>query len=140
MKTKIREFQLTPDKKVKLKYFGPFVAHSRIPPQKIAIDKYFDELSPDRQKAVIWHELYHRKITTGLNRIWWDLRSFFTRENTRWTEEFKADEYSAKKHGKENVLKFLNKAKELYTKRIVEYDPKTHPPIDERIRRIKELK
>ena len=137
MKTKIREFQLTPNKRIKLKYFGPFVANSKIPPQKIAIDEYFYKLNGDEQKAVLWHELYHRKNSTGIKRIWWSLRSFFTKENTRWTEEFLADKYSAKKCGKEKTLKFLNKAKEFYDKRIVEYDSKTHPPINKRINEIK---
>jgi len=139
MKKKNRTFQLTSKKKVRLRYFGPFIANSRIPPKRIAIDEYFDEFNNNEQKAVIWHELYHRKNTTGLKRIWWALRSIFTKENILWTEEFLADEYSAKKGGKENELKNLYKCKELYDKKIVEYNPKTHPPIDERIRRIKEV-
>jgi Zn-dependent protease with chaperone function len=139
-KNKIKEFQLTENKKIKLQYFGPFLANSRIPPQKIAVDEYFYKLSEKEQRAVIWHELYHRKNSTGLKRIWWALRSIFTKENTRWTEEFRADEYSTKMCGKKDVLKLLNSDKRLYSSGIVEYDPKTHPKIEDRIKNIQRLK
>ena len=139
MKTKIRVFQLSRSKKIKLKYFGPFVSNSRLPPQKIGIDEYFDMFSLEGQRAIIWHELYHRKNSTGLKRIWWGLRSLFTKENTKWIEEFNADAYSAKICGKRKTLKFLYKFRELYKKGI-EYNPKTHPSIKERIKRIKDMK
>ena len=138
-KTKIRKFSLTPRKIVTLRYYGPFVANSGIM-GPIKIDEYFDKFSPDEQKAIIWHEQYHRKNLTGLWRVYWDVKCFFTKENSRWIEEFNADRYSVDNCGKEKVLRFLKKAKNLYKKKIVEYNSKTHPPIEERIKIITELK
>jgi len=139
MKQKIRVFQLTAKKKVKLRFYGPFGANSGTI-GNIKIDEYFDRLNLDEQRAIIWHELYHRKNMTGLIRCYWIILELFTKNKSRWIEEFNADKYSAKMCGKEKTLKFLNKAKELYDKKIVEYNPKTHPPISERIKRIQELK
>lgn len=42
-------------------------------------------------------------------------------------------------YGKKNILDFLIKGRGLYNKNILEYNPKTHPPIDERIKKIKGL-
>ena len=139
-KNKTINFQLSKNKKIKLRYFGPFLANSRIPPQKIAVDEYFKKLSINEQKSSIWHELYHRKCLTGLKRIWLDIKCLFTKENSRWLEEFSADKYSAENNGKDNCLKLLYKCKDFYDKNIVDYDPDTHPAIEERIKRIKDLK
>lgn len=79
---KIKKFQLTPKKKIKLRYYGPFVANSGII-APIQVDEYFYDLSSNAQKAVIWHELYHRKNMVGFLRVWWSLKSIFTKENPR---------------------------------------------------------
>ena len=64
MKNKIRTFKLAADKKVRLHYKGPFIAYANI--FGINIDEYFDRLPKDEQKAVVWHEVFHCKFTTGL--------------------------------------------------------------------------
>jgi len=136
-KNKIKIFQLTKDKKVKLHYKGPFVAQKRL--LFIEIDEYFELLDKEEQKVTIWHEIYHRDKASGL-RFLWRILKFRSKKKAIWEEEFEADKYSAIMCGKKNVLKSLNTSKKLYEKGIVEYNPKTHPKIEERIKRIKELR
>jgi hypothetical protein len=137
-KNRVIQFWLAPKKKVRLHFNGPFVAKATI--FGIQIDEYFEKLELPVQQAIIWHEKYHMKNSTGFLKFWWFIRTGLNNQKSMWIEEFNADQYSALRCGKENVLKFLKKAKELYKKRIVEYHENTHPPINERIRRIQELK
>lgn len=107
---------------------------------KIVInDLFLRNLNKEEQIAILYHEEYHKKFIAFLKQIWYLIRYFFNLRKTKWQEEFDADKYSAKKVGKNNVLSFLKKAKKDYEKNIVKYNPKTHPSIEERIKRIEEL-
>lgn len=57
----------------------------------------------------------------------------------RWSEEFSADEYATKKSGKGGVLNYLIRAKTYYETGIGEYNYHTHPPIEDRIKKISNL-
>lgn len=106
----------------------------------IKIDKLFFEFKSDEQKALLFHELYHSKISTWLFKtIMSELKYFFNSKKVKWEEEFEADNYSALNNSVNDCLSFLEKVKILYKKDPSLYNPNTHPPIDERIRRIKDL-
>jgi hypothetical protein len=105
---------------------------------KIIVTKeFFKDFNKEEQKALIYHERYHQKLTTILKSIMLELRG---KRSARWFEEFSADKYAAKKCGKAAVLGYLYKAKECYARGVVEYNFKTHPPVVDRINAIKSLK
>jgi len=106
---------------------------------KIIITSNFLNIhSAEEQIAILYHETYHLKFFTKVKRFFNSLR-FFSFQRARWEEEFEADKYSAKMFDKFATLSFLKKAKSEYLIS-VKYNPKTHPPIDERIKRIEQLK
>ena len=132
---KIRSFNLTKDKKIKLHFKGPFIANGNC--FNIQIDEYFDRFTIDEQTSIIWHEYYHHTLFWG--RLILMLKGFFNKYNAKKLEEFEADKYSAINNGKLNLLKALKRIEYLDKQEIVKTDLKNHPPIKERIKRIKEL-
>ena len=135
-----KTFLFSNGKKITIYYISPFVAEGG--PSSIRVDHiFYTKLSKEAQEAIIYHEMYHSKFFTRFfKRTLFILKSVFTRENPKWLEEYEADKFSAINCGFKKTLKFLNEAKKLYSEGIVNYDPKTHPPIEERIRRIVKLK
>jgi len=133
---KIRIFQLTKDKKVKLHFKGPFIANANC--FGIQIDEYFDRFTKNEQKSIIWHEYYHYKIFW--RRLFLMLKDFFSKYNAKQLEEFEADEYAAIKFDKESTLSYLRKVKKMQDNEEIPIDLKYHPPIKERIKRIENLK
>jgi len=107
---------------------------------KILVTNDFFKLhkSKEEQLAVLFHEKYHTKITTQLKKLFYLIR-FLSFKKANWQEEFKADEYSTRKNGKGGVLSFLKTAEKLYKSGEVKYNPKSHPPVKERIKRIDNL-
>lgn len=136
---KIRKFEYSSGKFVKLHFKEPFVAMAN--GISIKIDEYFDRFLPSEQKVIIWHELYHYKYNGTRFPLLW-LKNIFKKSkyNASQLLEFEADEYSAKNNGKKIALKTLNKVKSLIDKKILPQSLKDHPRIEERIKRIKELK
>lgn len=128
-------------------------------PEKIKVDElFFTRFKEKERVAILWHELYHCKFLVfninenySLKKQWAKIVSWFDKENYKkknllgeknllWIEEFEADKYSALKNGSNNCLNCLYVSKRLYESGIIKYNSKTHPPIPERIKRIKELK
>lgn len=135
-----KSFKLAKDKKVTIIYLEPFLARSKMHSFYIVVDKYFyEEFNSEERKVIIWHELYHRKFLTGLKWVWRSLMRIFIQKNANWEEEFDADLYAAKNYSKKSVLSELQKCKDLCERGILKCESKTHPPIDERIKRINEL-
>lgn len=112
----------------------PFVSNGG--PKGIIVDKlFFEEFSKKEKIAILWHEFYHCRISYIPHLILSDFLYCFYKKSY-WEEEYKADKFSALKNNVEDCLRFLKVCKTLYDQNIVEYNPKTHPPIDERIKRI----
>jgi hypothetical protein len=110
----------------------------------IKIDRYFYDFNYNEQRATIWHEKYHQRLTTDLKLFFWlPLRWVFNKENRKYTlfqlEEFDADRFASRKIDKKYILDILQKIKELEEKGIIKSSPR-HPPIEERIKRIQSLK
>lgn len=136
---KKRRFEYSPGKFVKLHFKGPFIAMAN--GVSIKIDEYFDRLSLNEQRAIIWHELYH-KNTNGTRLLWLQFKSLFKKSkyNPYQLMEFEADEHAARNVGKEITIKALKKIKYLIDKKIVPQNLKNHPPIEDRIKRIENMK
>lgn len=122
----------------KFKFFIIKDSPARSTPYGIVINDYFFNINEEGQFATLCHEEYHGKVLTRIKRLF-NLFRFFSIVKTKHEEEYKADNYAAKKAGKEGVLLFLEDGKKSYENGNVKYNPKTHPAIDERIKRIKEL-
>ena len=139
MVRKIKKFEYCSGKFIKLIVKEPFVSMAN--GLSIKVDEYFDRFSLDEQRAIIWHELYHHKYNGRRLPILW-LKTLFKKEgyNVSQLLEFEADEYSVRNNGKEASLRALNKIRKLMNKKIIPQSYKDHPKIDERIRRIQELK
>lgn len=99
-------------------------------------DSFFSELSDKEQLAVLYHEKHHQKILTIVKRII-NLFKFISFRKASWLEEFDADNHAKKKIGKKAVLSFLEKSRKRYQTGKTAYNPKTHPPIEERIKNVK---
>jgi len=106
---------------------------------KIVVTPEFLMNVPHKQQiAMFYHERYHSKFFTKIRKILNILR-FFSFQKANWQEEFYADKYSAKIFGKVDLISFLKRTRSLYKEGKVKYDERTHPPIEERIKRLKEL-
>ena len=136
---KIRKFEYTSGKSIKLHFKAPFIAMSN--GLSVKIDEYFDRFSPEEQKAIIWHEIYHKNMN-GTHLLWLQLKKLLKKSdyNASQLVEFEADEHAAKNVGKEVTLRALKKIKLLINKKVIPQNLKNHPPIDERIKRIKDMK
>jgi len=137
-----KKFNLPGYGPLKIKYIKnpekPFIANGG-PLEGIKVDKYFFEYFSKKEKnACIWHEMYHTLFSTVLKKIKNEL--FYCQKQANWIEEFEADKYAANNYNKKITLDYLKICKKLYQQKIVIRNPKTHPPIQERIKRIKKLK
>lgn len=116
----------------------PFCANGGIFGIKVD-DLFFNELNSKEKVAALWHEYYHKLKNSTMLPLF-ELKSIFgLRFNYNHKIEFEADKFSALNNSIEDCLKLLYKTKELYTKYNIKYNPKTHPPIEERIKLIKQL-
>jgi hypothetical protein len=127
---------------------GNFVA--RCPPffilfniGNIQIGNLFFEFSRREQIAIIYHELWHKnnnfKYTykTLIKKPW----LIFYIKPLLDDLEFNADLYALKMTNKKSIVGVLIKLKKMIEKGIIySSHEKTHPSIDERIKRIKRLK
>lgn len=138
MNKNIRKFEYAHGKFVHLHYKSPFIAEANT--LTIKFDEYFDRFSLEEQRAIIWHELYHRKYN-GTRFPLLSLKLIFKKSpyNADQLLEFEADEYSAKNNGKEAILSSLKKIKKMVEDNLIPYNYKRHPTIDERIERIRRL-
>lgn len=128
-------------------------------PQGIKIDKLFFEFKEKKEKiALLWHELYHckffvfnlnkenpikiqlAKIVSWFNQENYKKKNIQNEKNFLWIEEFEADKFSALRNNVNNCLNYLRTIQSLYKKDSRLYDASTHPPIEERIKRIEKLK
>lgn len=101
---------------------------------------FFSELNDKEKVALLWHEYYHR-INNWKRIPILELKSIFgLRFNYFHIVEFEADEFSALHNSIDGCLSLLKTAKRLYSEKKVGYNPKTHPKIEERIKRIEILK
>lgn len=117
----------------------PFVSNGG--PKGINVDKLFFEKFNEKDKiAILWHEFYHCRIDYIPKIIWLEIKYYLGNKESLWEEEYNADKYSAKNNDVEDCLSYLKISKILYDEKSVEYNPKTHPPINERIRKIWDLK
>lgn len=106
---------------------------------KILISEEFLTLHSSKEQLIIlFHEKYHSKFSTKIKKLFNVIR-FFSFKKANWCEEFSADAYSAKINGNKEALKTLKGFKKFYDSGKVKYNPKTHPPLDERIKRIESL-
>jgi len=96
---------------------------------------FFDKFDLNEQRVIVWHELYHAKHSL-FNWLFDSIRLWFDSKKIKLSTEFRADKFAASNCGRENTLKFLRKIKEFYQNGVVKYNSKTHPPIDERIKRV----
>ncbi len=108
----------------------------------IQIDDLFFKFSHKEQTAIIYHELWHKdnnlnEIKRMLSKKLWLV---FYERPIYYSQEYKADIQGAKLGGKKNMLSTLKKLKGMIRKGILKGHEKNHPPIDERIKRIKNLK
>ena len=108
---------------------------------KIFLDKTFFEYHTTEQEqlAALYHEEYHQNHSTTTNKFFNTIR-LLSFKKANWEEEFSADRYAAINTNKKAVISFLNKAKQLYADHSITYDPKSHPTVEERIKRIEMLK
>ncbi len=102
----------------------------------IVNNNFFKDFNKKEQAAILYHEEYHNRFLTSLKGFWNWIRSYLSVRKANWQEEFDADSYAAKKIGKEAVKSFLEKTKENYDQENTAYNVKTHPPIEERIKRM----
>lgn len=115
----------------------PFVSNGG--PKGINVDILFFEKFNEKEKiAILWHEFYHCRINYIPKILWLKIKYYLGNKEAIWEEEYDADKYSAKNSDLEYCSNYLKISKILYDKKDVEYNPKTHPPIDERIRKIVE--
>lgn len=101
---------------------------------------FFEEYTPSEQVAILYHEEYHRRFTTGLKQISYLIKFLFNLRKATWEEEFEADRFAAKNIGKLPVISCLEKSNKLYKDGTIKYNPKTHPTIEERIKMVREMK
>ena len=110
--------------------------------ENIKISLLFDEFSYNEKVAILYHELWHRK-----NNEWTEIKMYikpwliFYHKPIYYCQEFSADIQGAKLGGKKNMLSVLKKLKNMIKQKKIDPSHKnTHPPIDERIKRIEMLK
>jgi hypothetical protein len=144
--TEIKEFTLPDGKIIQLIYIqnknNKFVARSpHIPLGKIKIDELFFEFLYEEQVAIIYHELWHfnnnlkYEIKMLIKKPW----LLFYEKPIYYTQEFNADLNALEKTNKTDTLSMLIRLKNMIIKGILPLShEKTHPPIDERIKKIEE--
>lgn len=139
--------QITKNVKVKFKIVNkkkPFIANGGI--LGIEVDDYFlKNFTEKEQKAILMHESFHKKYN-WLILLYFEIKHikkllFFSKNkyNPKQLLEFEADKWAVKNFNKKDVLSMLFRLKKAITKGFP-YNLKSHPPIDDRIKRIKNLK
>ena len=109
----------------------------------ISVDKLFFNFSKNEQKSMIYHELWHYKnnlkfeIEILFSKKFW---IFLSQNKLSKLQELEADKYASIKNNKKNMIRTLKYIKILCKKGEVEYNYKNHPTLEERIKKIKELK
>ena len=101
----------------------------------IVVNDAFFNRSSKEQLAVLYHEEYHLKGSTICKGFYYRLK-FLSLIKAKWQEEFDADSYAKEKAGKKPVIGYLKYDKKMYETGKIKYDPKTHPPIEDRIKNI----
>jgi len=132
-------FVLPNNKKIKLIYAPSkeiFIIKKKF--LSIIFDDYFYKLSPEEKEFVIWHELFHKYYESS--HIFLCIKIIFNIVNASYEAEYLADKFGVKNGTKQGAIKFLRRAKILYKQGILKYNPKTHPPIEERMKRVNNLK
>ncbi len=110
-------------------------------PQGIKIDNLFFKFKTDDEKnALLWHELYHCRFTFILKQLGLEIKYCLGDKQSFWEEEYNADRYSALQNNIIDCLTCLGTIKEIYEENSSLYNSKTHPPIEERIKKIEALK
>jgi hypothetical protein len=110
---------------------------------KIRVNKLFFEFPYNEQVSIIYHELWHYR-----NNLIFELKYLikkpwliFYSKPIYHNQEFNADLNALKMTNKKDTLNMLKKLKEMINKGILpKSHGKTHPSIDERIKRIKGIK
>ncbi len=97
---------------------------------------FFEKYNEAERLAILYHEEYHKKFLSIIKSSF-NIFRFLSFKKANWQEEFSADEYSLKKNGRAPTISFLKKAQKDYDDMVVKYDPRTHPPISERIKNLK---
>lgn len=111
----------------------------------IQIDDLFSEFTYEEQVAIIYHELWHYhnnlkfEIKFRTKKPWlWLL--FFINKPIYYEQEFNADMHALDKTNKKDILNVLKKVEKMIKEEIISKShEKTHPPIEERIKRIEKL-
>lgn len=109
----------------------------------ITVDELFLRFKPKERVSIIFHELWHKdnhvkfELSILFSKKFWH---FFWGNKLGQMQEFEADKFSAMMAGKKNTISGLTILKKLIVKGVLKEHEKTHPPIDERIKRIKEIK
>ena len=139
-------FELFDNKTLRLKYIKkpkkPFIADASplgfIGIGYIQIDNLFFTFSSKERQAIIAHEYWQYK-----NTFYYEIKKFwliFCINKIKKLQELEADIYAAKKIGIDPTLSMLKKIKQMIEQGKIDYDYKTHPPIDERIANVMKLK
>ena len=111
----------------------------------IKVDKLFYRFSKKEQEAIIYHELWHKKknIFFELSKVFsciWIKNPFSFDNEVAKLQEFEADLYAAIRFNKIITLNVIRKIRKMQKTGEVPIDLKRHPPIEERIKRIENLK
>lgn len=148
MKKEIIFFELLDGKKIPIKFIKnkkkKFIAQS--PPffGKIMVDElFFNEFSESQRISIIYHELWHKENNLKFELKYrtkkpWLWLLFFINKPIYHAQELEADLHALKMTNEKDTLNMLIRLKEMIKKGIIKKNhERTHPPIDERIKRIK---
>jgi len=147
--SKIIEFKLPDGKVINLKYIKNnrkgFVARSpSIPLGRIKVDSLFFKFTHGEQVSIIYHELWHYRknfvfdIKYRMKKPWLLLLPGNIKKIMH-QQEFEADLNALKMTNKKDTLSMLKRLKKMIEKGVIPRShEKTHPLIDERIKRVKE--
>ena len=100
--------------------------------EAINIGNLFFDFSPIERECIVYHEISHQKES------FWRYRLGRLSKAYRHELEFNADHYAMQMTSREEVVQTLETLKRMIEEGKLNGDyKKTHPPTDERIRRIK---
>ena len=143
MKKEVVTFELSKDKKIILHLIkNPkenFIAKVPFLSPQIYIGNSFYKFSNHEQKAIIFHELWHREnnlkfeVQLILKKPW----KIFSSNWISKKQELEADAYAARQTDKQTMVNVLKKLKKDIESGELTYNFKNHPTIEERIKNIK---
>lgn len=114
--------------------------------RKILIDELFFKFPYNEQVSIMYHELWHYNENWKFELYYrtkkpWLWLCFFINKPIQHAQEFNADLYALKMTNKKDTLAMLKRLEGMIKEGILpKSHEKTHPPIKERIKIIKEVR